>query len=47
LGLYFVILEKPEQPPTPKGEYTRSSLEFRTLSLKKYLIQTYLGCTPL
>jgi hypothetical protein len=42
-----LALEKARSLPLPQGEYIQSNLEFRTLSLKKYLIQTYFGCTPL
>jgi hypothetical protein len=30
----FLEFEKPKASPDPKGEYPRSSLKFRTLSLK-------------
>ena len=33
--------------PDPEGEYIRSSLAFRTLSLKKYKSLNEFGCTPL
>jgi hypothetical protein len=47
LELYFVILEKPKQPPTPTREYIPSKSELGTFSKKVYEILNYLGCTPI